>query len=76
MPIRQRFKQLLVTKGLLNVTTGNKLVYGIEGEEYLLNKWEELAQTFHYEGKRVAVTMLVEQLPHNDSRCTPIIQVM
>ena len=76
MPIRQRFKQLLVTKGLLNVTTGNKLVYGIEGEEYLLNKWEELAQTFVYQDKRVTVSMLVEHLPHNDSRCSPIIQVM
>ena len=76
MPIWQRFKQLLVSKGLLNVTTGNKLVYGIEGEEYLLNKWEELAQTFVYQDRRVAVSMLVEQLPHNDSRCSPIIQVM
>ena len=76
MPIRQRFKQLLVSKGLLNVTTGNKLVYGIEGEEYLLNKWEELAQTFVYQDRRVVVSMLVEQLPHNDSRCSPIIQVM
>ena len=76
MPIRQRFKQLLVAKGLLNVTTGNKLVYGIEGEEYLLNKWEELAQTFVYQDKRVVVSMLVEHLPHNDSRCSPIIQVI
>ena len=76
MPIRQRFKQLLVTKGLLNVTTGNKLVYGIEGEECLLNKWEELAQTFVYQDRRVVVSMLVEQLPHNDSRCTPLIQVI
>ena len=76
MPIRQRFKQLLITKGLLNVTTGNKLVYGMEGEEYLLNKWEELAQTFVYQDRKVAVSMLVEQLPHNDRKCTPLIQVI
>lgn len=67
---------MLITKGLLNVTTGNKLVYGIEGEEYLLNKWEELAQTFVYQDRKVAVSMLVEQLPHNDRKCTPLIQVL
>ena len=53
----------LANAGLLNPVTWTKIVKGIDGEDYLLAKWREVAQE---------VDMGIERLSHGETRCWPI----
>ena len=73
MNIEAQFKRVLKNKGLLSPNTGTELVWGIEGEDVLLQKWQKAANAFVYKGKKISVGMGVERLYFNESRVWPII---
>ena len=65
------FKQVLIKKGLLNPNTGTMSVHDIDGEDRLLAKWKQAANSFIHKGKKVNVGMHFERMTFNESRVWP-----
>lgn len=61
--MKLKYEKLLVEGGLLNPSTGSKLVKGIAGEDELLAKWQALVP---------GIGMRIERLVFEETRCYPL----
>ena len=74
--IEKQFLSQLRKKKLLALKSDSALSSGgVEGEELLLEKWQQVAQKFIYRGRKVKVGMKADRQYHGESFCYPVLEL-